>query len=266
MRPFLKWAGGKYRLIERIKTVLPEGRRLVEPFIGSGAVFLNTSYPAYLLADSNRDLIVLYTILQQDGPSFIDDCRAFFTAANNTADRYYALRTTFNTTHDPRLKAALFLYLNRHGYNGLCRYNRKGGFNVPFGSYKKPYFPEREMRFFHAQAQTAVFQHADFAEIMQSARPGDVVYCDPPYAPLSSTANFTSYSHNRFGNAEQHRLAGLAAELAARGVPVIISNHDTPFTQTVYADAETVTFDVRRFISRDGSRREAVPELLAVFS
>ncbi len=266
MRPFLKWAGGKYRLIERIQAVLPPGNRLLEPFVGSGALFLNSHYPAYRLGDANRDLILLYQTLQQEGQPFIDYCRSFFSAETNTPDRYYSYRDLFNDTNEPHLKAALFLYLNRHGFNGLCRYNSKGGYNVPFGRYKKPYFPAREMAYFQRQAQSAEFLHVDFSHIMLSAQPGDVIYCDPPYVPLSATANFTNYSSKSFGRDQQQQLARLAQETANRGIPVIISNHHTPFTQTVYAQAETHSFDVRRFISRDGANRGMVRELLAVFS
>lgn len=230
MKPFLKWAGNKLVIVERIRKLLPEGGRLVEPFVGSAAVFLNTDYPHALLADSNPDLIDLYQLLQKEGEVFIRLCARLFTPENNSAEAYYALREEFNRTRNKRRKAALFLYLNRHGYNGLCRYNASGEFNVPQGRYKKPYFPADEMRVFHAKAQNARFMVADFREVMRQANPGDVVYCDPPYMPLSPTANFTSYNARGFGEEEQQMLARLAEELSARGVPVVISNHDTTFT------------------------------------
>ncbi|MBI3959871.1 MAG: Dam family site-specific DNA-(adenine-N6)-methyltransferase, partial [Chloroflexi bacterium] len=172
MRTFLKWAGNKQRIVDRIAALLPAGQRLVEPFIGSGAVFLNTDYPAYRLADANGDLIDLYTRLQREGRDFIDFCRSLFVAQNNTPAAFYALRSTFNETSDSRLKSALFLYLNRYGYNGLCRYNASGGFNVPFGRYKKPYFPQVEMEAFWRESQTAQFCRADFVTTIQAARPG----------------------------------------------------------------------------------------------
>ena len=265
-KTFLKWAGNKQRIVERIKRVLPAGFRLIEPFVGSGAVFLNTNYDHYHLADSNGDLITLYRILQHEGQPFIDYCRTFFRPETNDPDVYYANRTRFNTTADSRLKSALFLYLNRHGYNGLCRYNSKGGFNVPFGRYKKPYFPEVEMYAFHQQAQRAEFHQADFTTTMSLAQPGDVVYCDPPYVPLSDTAKFTSYSTNKFGQAEQEKLALSAQKLAQRGIPVVISNHDTPFTRQAYNGAIIKAFDVRRFISCDGANRNKASELLAIFT
>ncbi len=265
MKPFLKWAGSKYRLVDRIQSVLPPGKRLIEPFAGSAALFLNTSYPTYLLSDTNADLIHLYQRLQQEGEPFITDCHALFTPEHNNAETYYTFRTEFNQTADLRRKAALFLYLNRHCYNGLCRYNLQGEFNVPFGRYKRPYFPTAELLNFHHRAQTATFCHADFAQVMHQAQPGDVVYCDPPYVPLSATASFTSYSPHHFGPQEHQRLAETAETLAQRGIPVLISNHSTPFTHRVYARAHCTTFDVRRYISCNGSSRHKVTELLALF-
>ena len=266
MRPFLKWAGNKYKLMSRISAVLPDGRRLVEPFVGSGAVFLNTEFPAYRLADANPDLINLYRMLQREGQSFIDDCRRYFTPAYNAPEAYYALRARFNETTDIRLRALLFVYFNRHGYNGLCRYNAGGKFNVPFGRYARPYFPEREMLEFHRKSARAEFIHASFETIMRSVIYGDVVYCDPPYVPLSGTAHFTAYSPAKFGLDEQRALAREAERLSAHGIPVVISNHHTEFTQRVYRAADVTTFDVRRNISCDSANRNKVTELLAVFA
>lgn len=266
VRPFLKWAGNKYRLLERIRAHLPAGRRLVEPFVGSGAVFLNTDYPRYLLTDANKDLIDLYQLLQAEGADFIEDCRTLFTLANNCAERYYQLRAEFNSTTDVRRRAMLFVYLNRHGYNGLCRYNAKGGFNVPFGRYKRPYFPAQEMLAFHHKARRAVFRHADFEQTLKSTRVGDVVYCDPPYVALSASANFTHYSAGGFSNAQQVALARAAERLAKKGIPVLISNHNTAFTQDVYAAALTEQFHVQRHISCDGQRRGKAGEILALFT
>ena len=198
VRPFLKWPGGKYRLLSRIRQVLHPGKRLIEPFVGSGAVFLNTDYDAYLLADANPDLISLYSRLLEEGTAFISYCRKFFDSRSNTPEAYYAYRDEFNETGRARRKSALFLYLNRHGYNGLCRYNGKGGFNTPFGRYDKPYFPEKEMQAFVRRSQGTTLLQARFDESMAKAQPGDAVYCDPPYVPLSETAHFTDYHAGGF--------------------------------------------------------------------
>jgi len=264
-RPFLKWAGNKYRLLDRIRPLLTSGKRLIEPFAGSCALFLNTDYRLNVLNDNNADLINIYTSLQDEADSFIDYVEQFFVAKNNNETAYYRIRKQFNATDDPYLKAALFIYMNRHGYNGLCRYNNSGGFNVPFGRYKQPYFPRQEMQNFAKRSQQARFTNESFLVAMRKARRGDVVYCDPPYVPLTSTANFTSYSAGGFCEAEQLALAEQAQKLAARGVSVIISNHDTPFTQEAYRDAVCTHFKVRRTISCKGARRGYAGELLACY-
>lgn len=266
MKPFLKWAGGKYRLTERIRTALPAGKRLIEPFLGSGAVFLNTNYSSYLLADSNPDLINLYQCLQNEGQEFIDYCSNYFIPENNSESSYYKLRDEFNFTLDLRTKSALFIYLNKHCFNGLCRYNSKGGFNVPKGRYSNPKFPKLEMLDFYEKSKNAIFEVADFQVTMKKANKGDVVYCDPPYVPLSKTSSFTSYVKNGFGVDDQHALVEMAKKLQKKGVTVVISNHNTPFTNEVYSTAKITTFDVQRNISSDGQNRNSVSELLAVFS
>jgi DNA adenine methylase len=266
MKPFLKWAGNKYRIVDKIRGLLPPGRRLIEPFAGAAAVFLNTNYAYNIVNDLNVDLINLYLVLKAHGPAFIDECKSLFVPDNNSPDAYYALRQEFNETKDRVRKSALFLYLNRHGYNGLCRYNSEGGFNVPFGRYKKPYFPFEEMMFFYHKAQTAEFLAEDFETVMRRAEPGDVIYCDPPYVPLSDTANFTSYSAGGFGPEEQLRLARVAEEVSAKGIPVLISNHRNSFTLEAYAAANIESFDVQRFISCDGDNRNKATELLALFN
>ncbi len=267
MKPFLKWPGGKYRQVERIREQLGDGDRLIEPFVGSGAVFMNTHYKRYLLADSNPDLINLYKQLQMEGAPFIKYCQRFFTAKNNHREQYYLHREQFNETRDMRLKSALFLYLNRHGYNGLCRYNSKGKFNVPFGRYERPYFPETEMGFFYDKSARAEFLHAHFSVTMRRAKTGDVVYCDPPYMPLTDTAHFTSYASGGFNWEDQNALAILAGQLSAQGIRVVVSNHNTKSITRLYQNngAAMERFKVRRTISCKANQRAEVSELLAVF-
>lgn len=266
MKPFLKWAGNKYQIIERIKAVLPPGGRLIEPFAGSAAVFLNTNYPENVVADSNFDLIQTYVYLQKDGNKFMNYCQSFFTPENNQEEKYYELREQFNTTSNARLKSALFVYLNKHCFNGLCRYNNKGQFNTPFGRYKKPYFPEREMEYFYQKSQTAIFMHSDFITTLAQTKPNDVVYCDPPYVPLSKTAKFTHYSMGGFGLEQQKQLAESANKLANNGVTIIISNHNTEFIEQLYKNAKLLTFQVQRNISCVGNNRNKAHEVLAIFS
>jgi len=267
IRPFLKWAGNKYRVIDQVKSLLPEGKRLIEPFAGSAALFLNSDYPAYLLCDTNADLINLYEILKQEGPSFIHYCKRYFNDSYNNAESYYAQRDRFNASHNIRQKAALFVYLNRHGYNGLCRYNSKGGYNVPFGRYVRPYFPEKEMLAFHHKAQSADFKICSFEESFRLARKNDVIYADPPYVPLTLTANFTGYSAAGFDLQLQLKLAKLAEQHRDNKGTVLISNHDTRFTREAYSNADRLHyFKVRRNISCNGKKREHADEVLALFT
>ncbi|AYO13239.1 Dam family site-specific DNA-(adenine-N6)-methyltransferase [Vibrio owensii] len=265
-RAFLKWAGGKYGLVEDIQRHLPPARKLVEPFVGAGSVFLNTDYDHYLLADINPDLINLYNLLKERPEDYISEAKRWFVAENNRKEAYLSIRAEFNKTDDVMYRSLAFLYMNRFGFNGLCRYNKKGGFNVPFGSYKKPYFPEAELEFFAEKAKKATFVCEGYPETFRRARKGSVVYCDPPYAPLSNTANFTSYAGNGFTLDDQAALADIAEKAATeRGIPVLISNHDTTLTRRLYHGAELNVVKVKRTISRNGSGRNKVDELLALF-
>jgi DNA adenine methylase len=264
-RAFLKWAGGKSSILDRILAALPPGRRLVEPFAGSAVVFLNAEYDEYLVADANPDLIGLYQALKEHGASFIDHAKGLFDPRNNTEDAYYLLRERFNVSVDRVERAALFVYLNRHGFNGLCRYNASGKFNVPFGRYRNPRFPADNMRAFAAKAARAELVCDDFRTVLAATGPGDVVYADPPYVPLNATASFTSYSSGGFGAEDQQALAQDAVALARRGVPVLISNHDTAWTRELYYGSRRSYFEVRRSISCKGDERNHVGEVLALF-
>lgn len=264
-RAFLKWAGGKYSLVPELIKHLPTGPELVEPFVGAGSVFLNTDYPRYVLNDINADLIQLYQIVQHQAETFIADASALFCASANQRSSYLSFRQQFNASADPYLRALLFLYLNRHGYNGLCRYNLSGKFNVPFGSYKKPYFPEAELYFFAEKAQQARFVCSSYQQVFAELTPGAVVYCDPPYVPLSKTASFTSYARQGFNLDDQAQLANLAEQAQQKGHSVLISNHDTTWTRKIYQQAALRSIQVGRSISQNGAGRGKVAELFALY-
>lgn len=261
----LKWAGGKYQLLPKLEKYLPEGERLIEPFVGSGVVFLNTHFKHYLLSDTNADLIKFYQAIQALGPEFIKLSQKFFQPRYNEKQQFYKLREKFNKSQDDLERALLFLYLNRHAYNGLCRYNQSGYFNAPFGRYQKPYFPEAELHYFHEKSQRVTFICQSFQETLKLAKANDVVYCDPPYVPLSKTAHFTQYSGSYFRESEQKSLAKIAKALTKRKIPVIISNHNTKFTREIYAPAKLIKLNVRRLISCKSNSRGMTPELLAIF-
>lgn len=264
MKPFLKWAGSKYRLLSTIQQLLPKGQRLIEPFVGSGAVFLNLDFSDYLLNDSNADLINLFQVLAAHGNQFIQDTQCYFIPQNNTQESFIRLRQQFNTTKDSYEKAILFIYLNRHGYNGLCRYNSKGIFNVPFGRYTKPHFPAEQLLNFYHKTKSVSFHCYDFRRIFQLAKPGDVIYCDPPYVPFASS-KVIRYQSTIFVEDDQIELAKLAYEASCQGIPVLLSNHDTPFTRKIYSQAKLHKLSVSRFISCKSNERTPAKELLALF-
>ena len=268
MRSALKWAGGKKKVVDEIASLLPKQgkKRLVEPFVGGGSVFLNLDFDEYLLVDMNNDLINLFNIIKNQPESYIADAQKLFTGETNQADKYYQLRTQFNLSHDPYERSLLFLYLNRHGYNGLCRYNKSGGYNVPFGSYKHPYFPYEELHYFSQRAQKATFMQGDFETAFAQLQPNDVVYCDPPYSPINPTSNFTAYAGNSFTDADQKRLVDCAQQAQSQGIATLISNHYVDFTKALYKDAsKKKLFQVQRTISQKGKGRIKVKEVLALY-
>ena len=265
-RSFIKWPGNKFRCLEQIIPRLPKSNRLIEPFVGSGSVFLNSDYKHNILGEKNHDLIQLFKLVKEQGPDFIQYCAQWFKPEYNHAEQYYALRDTFNQTEDQTLKASLFLYLNRHGYNGLCRFNNKGIYNVPFGLYKKPNLPEKEMLRFHQKSKHCEFFHCDYKQTFELAKPGDVIYCDPPYHPLSKTAKFTLYTQGAFNETDQTELARLAESTSKRGIHVLLSNHDTEFTRNLYQNAQNIySFEVQRSIASRSAQRVSVKEVLAYF-
>lgn len=250
----LKWAGSKARIMDTLREHLPAGQRLVEPFAGSCSVMLNTDYPAYLVADINPDLINLYQVICEDTRDFLDTARLLFSTAN-TAEDYYHLRQSFNRDKSNRTQsAAMFLYLNRHGYNGLCRYNKQGIFNVPYGKYTSPYFPEQEIHFFAEKAKRATFLCCDFEETLALVCPDDVVYCDPPYYPASDTANFTQYHTQGFDKFDQYRLVTAAGKAARDGAQVVVSNSHIAHDVGLYAGFEVNHISAPRAISGNGNR------------
>ena len=271
VRPFLKWPGGKFRLVPTLQSLLPEKTHLVEPFVGAGALFLNSAHDHVAVNDINADLINLFRLCQTKSELLINDAKKFFVGRYNQEAAYYRLRMRFNKSKDLWERALLFLYLNRHGYNGLCRYNSKGLYNVPFGDYIRPYFPQRELEVFIERAQSVTFECQDYAQFMgsflQQKRRLDhmTFYCDPPYAPITRTANFTGYSAKRFTLDDQRQLATLAKALTNKGATVLISNHDTPFTREIYKGAKCKLIEVRRTISCNISARDKVAELIACY-
>jgi len=269
LRPYLKWAGGKRRVVPFLKPhlcALPRPRRLVEPFVGSASVALalGTEFDSLWLNDRNPDLVDLHGRVASQPDALLREVEGLFTSANNAEARYYELRREFNGSRGTLRGAALFVYLNRHGYNGLCRYG-PNGFNVPFGRYEGPSAPVDELRAAARLLAGARVTCLDFRQVLRGSAAGDVVYCDPPYVPLSRTASFTRYAEDDFTPDDQKDLAVEASAAAGRGAAVVVSNHDTPEVRDLYAGADFHALRVRRSISQKAETRGDVGEVIAVF-
>lgn len=274
MRPIMKWAGGKSRLAPTICAAFegPCRGTYYEPFVGSAAVFLHRKATGAIrravLADVNAKLVAVHVAIRDR----VDDVIAAVHALPRTdwKERYYDVREAYNAgPWDGPEHAARFIWLNRAGYNGLYRENKKGSFNVPIGRYAELSLPDRD-HFVEVSTllQGAELRVADFREVLADARLKDQVYCDPPYEPLTDTANFVGYCGLGFGREEQKALARAAQHAAARGAEVVLSNHDLPVVRTeLYPKAggfrHLASPRVSRAISRNADGREAVAEVIA---
>ncbi|HCP8257236.1 Dam family site-specific DNA-(adenine-N6)-methyltransferase [Escherichia coli] len=265
-RSIFKWAGGKFGVLEQIFRYLPEGKRLIEPFVGGRAVFMNAGYQENLLNDVNADLINFYKTLQREAHSLITLAHRFF-QDYNTQEGYLAVRNAFNKqVYDDLHRAAAFLFLNRHCFNGLTRYNQAGEFNVGYGKYKTPYFPLQEMEAFLGAEGRSEFVCGDFAAVIEAAGEGDVIFCDPPYEPLPNTEGFTNYSGHDFKFEEQKRLVSLLTDAHRRGAKVLITNSGAPNIRELYQDSgfRVELLFARRSVSCKGDTRGVAHDVIAI--
>lgn len=262
-KTILKWAGSKVGIMDLLRPHLPKTKRLVEPFAGSCAVMMNTDYEQYLIADVNNDLITMYQQIASDNIDEIIRTAYGLFEFEAVESGYYIERDFFNKSKhvlQPEYVAAYFIYLNRHCYNGLCRYNQKGGFNVPCGNYKKTYFPEEEIRAFATKAHKADIKCQGWAATLLQTCAGDGIYCDPPYMGTG----FTRYHTEGFNDGDQVALAeALQALHATKGNPVTVSN--SLAAKELYADLGFTIHKIEapRKISANGNREKA-PEIIAV--
>lgn len=261
--PF-QWAGSKNKALGHLLPVLEKYRRhtFVEPFVGAMNVALNFKANEYVFGDLNKDLVNSYRVIKNNTEEYVSSCEKLF---KEGFEQYYTNRDAFNNTDQWTVeRAALFQYLNKHGFNGLCRYNKKGEYNVPVGTVDKPKsVPVQQIQ---VVAELLKTQHlmmcAEFGSMFNLAEQLEdaLVYCDPPYVPLTSEFDYTGEG---FTFEQQQELKGLAKESKHT---TIISNHWTPLTQELYYDAtEVVVFDVQRTISCNGSERKRVQECIVVY-
>ncbi|WP_072870631.1 DNA adenine methylase [Desulfofundulus thermosubterraneus] len=256
----LKWVGGKGQLIPQFEPFFPpKVREMAEPFFGGGAVFFHLQPSWAFLVDSNEELINFYLVLRDRLEELLVDLRYH----KNSAEYYYWIRSVDPATLNPVQRASRFLYLNKTGYNGLWRVNKKGQYNVPFGRYKYPKIVDEEkLSKASAALKNAEIRCGDFSLVLEVARPGMFIYLDPPYYPLSETSNFTSYTAGQFHERDQLRLADLFRELDRRGCLVMLSNSDTQFVRKLYVGYDIKIVYARRAINCRGDRRGAVTELV----
>lgn len=260
-RPFLKWAGGKRRLLPQILPHVPRFGRYHEPFVGSGALFFHLGPPRATLSDNNERLVRAYRGLKDD----VDGVIGLLSGYKHERRFYEKMREhDIDRAATDAEVAAWFIYLNKTGYNGLYRVNSKNRFNVPFGDYARPNFcDEGTLRSCAKMLKRTRIEREDFECAARRARPGDLVYFDPPYVPLSVTSSFTSYTSDGFDMEDQRRLRDVALSLKKRRVHVLISNSSAPAVYELYDKGfRIVEVSARRDINCKGGGRGEIIELL----
>jgi DNA adenine methylase len=273
--PFVKWAGGKTRLIAQYEPYFPTTfGRYIEPFVGGGALFFylyrqgRLAGKRAILMDDLEELITCYKVIQNQVETLLKELKThehhkldsdyFYEVRDWDRQPGYAQRSDVQ-------RAARFIFLNHTCYNGLYRVNRRGQFNVPMGRHRNPTVRNvQNLRAVGDALQGVSLLVDDFERCLEMARPGDLVYLDPPYQPLPDTASFTSYTSADFGASDQQRLAVLFRELDHRGCQVMLSNSSTDLIRELYDGYEQIPVHASRAISSRGDGRGAIPELLVV--
>jgi DNA adenine methylase len=260
-RPFVKWAGGKRQLLRELRKHVPPMRgRYFEPFVGGGALFFATRPARAVLADVNERLVRAYRGVRDDVEAVIALLRTY------PHDPVFFEKTRSRSVDEGTdvEVAAWFVYLNKTGFNGLYRVNKHDRFNVPFGRYKNPKICDaRTLRACSEALADTDLRVGDFEKIARRAKRGDFVYFDPPYAPLSATSSFTSYTSKGFDLDEQTRLRDLALDLKGRGVDVLLSNSSAPSVRKLYARGfEVFEVAATRMLNSKATGRGAITELV----
>lgn len=266
LKPIVKWAGGKFKLINQLLPYLPaEFKNYHEPFFGSGAVFFSLFHELLsrqtqaFISDLNNELINLYEVVRDDVEGLIEASRVHI----YEKEYYYYIRSLDPNNLSKTKRASRMLYLNKTCFNGLWRVNRKGQFNVSFGNYVNPKIVDEPALI---NASTA-FRYAkvfsgDFEVVLDNAKEGDFVYLDPPYVPLSSSANFTGYTPDMFTQEDHVRLKKVFRELHKRGCFVVLSNSNTDMVKELYEGYNIKVIKAARAINSNTQRRGAIKELL----
>ena len=271
--PFVKWVGGKGRVLPSLLPLLPPGverMRHVEPFVGGGAFFFHRQPRRALLSDVNPALVSTYQVVQKHVDELIDCLKVH--ADLHSSEHYYAMRTRYN--HEPSLtpieKASLFIYMNKTCFNGLFRLNRKGEFNVPIGGYVRPSFQTLDELLDVQDALQGVSIHTcSYEQCIDWADSSALVYFDPPYRPLTKTSGFVSYSKDDFDDDDQRALAQVFRELDSMGARLILSNSDPKnsdpdddFFDDLYSGFNIERIMARRAINSNPAKRGDITEII----
>ncbi|MEA5626568.1 DNA adenine methylase [Nostoc sp. UHCC 0251] len=260
-RPFLKWAGGKSRLIQQYIPYFPKSyKNYYEPFLGGAAVFFYLQPTAAVLTDINTELINTYCCVRDHVEELISILKDHKT--RHDKDYYYSVRNDSGGTDIE--KAARLIYLNKTCFNGLYRVNLQGKFNVPLGRYENPNIcPEVLLRTASEALSTSKIKQADFVDVLNYATSSDdFVYFDPPYYPVSETSYFTAYSSDRFAEDQQVQLKDVFEKLAQRGVKVMLSNSDCDFIRNLYSSFNIHIISASRAINSNATKRGKITEVL----
>jgi DNA adenine methylase len=268
--PLVKWAGGKRQLLAALNSRLPpDWNDFYEPFFGGGAFFISLYNQGRIsravIADLNSELVNFYLVVKTS-PGDLNTALSDDTL-ENSAGAYQRLKDEFNDTVPAKenavRRAAVFVFLNKHGYNGLWRVNSRGRFNVPFGRYAKRSLPSASsIQLFNAMLRQVTILNTDFEKAVKTARKGDFIYFDPPYHPLSKTAQFTGYNCAGFSFDDQKRLAGVFRNLSKKGVQVMLSNSKVPEIEDLYEGYTIGTVAATRCISCNGQKRSGTSEII----
>jgi DNA adenine methylase len=262
-KSFLRWAGGKHRLLDVLLPAVPRSMGTYhEPFLGGGALLFALQHPGRRsVNDVNSALVTTYRMLRDRPEELIAALRAH--AADTSAAAYYALRAA--SPDEPVAVAARFIALNRLGWRGLHRVNRAGLLNTPYGHLRRPTVCDEPLLRADAAALAGVdITCGSYTDALTTAAAGDFVYLDPPYWPGTPAGGFTAYDAAGFTVADHRALAGVIADLGARGVQVMLSNSDTPLTRELFGDLRLHTVSVHRSIPAKAAARGVATELLGV--
>ena len=268
-KPFVKWAGGKRQILDKLIKYVPEDfNTYYEPFVGGGALFFELSPKNEVINDSNEELINVFSCIK-DEENLTKMCNELnHHEANHSEEYYYKIRNIdrdknkFNRLSDYK-RAARTIYLNKACFNGLYRVNSKGEFNVPFGKkLKVNTYEGQNIGIIHAYLNfnNIKILSIDFEEAVKDAKEGDFIYFDPPYD--SDTSTFNSYTEDGFSKDEQIRLSNVFKNLSDRGCYVMLSNHNTVLINELYKDFYIHKITAKRNINSNGKKRGKVEEVI----